>query len=124
MHGIPCTIVFTLVDGAVLAGENYANPSISRQSTRESPTLPVNVDTLVFPYACLHFYFDIYNYLFSRVHTTDGDLSPEPSNSTEGMVLATSMVGADLKKPGQDQEFGVVPASVTQSISPGKLWLH
>ena len=56
-----------------------------------------------------------------KVRITGGGQHPEPPNFTEDMVLAASMMRADLEMPGQAEEYGVPPASVVKSFPPGNI---
>ena len=56
-----------------------------------------------------------------NIRNTDACQRSERPNLPEDLVLAASMMGIDLEIPGQVQEYGVPPASVVQSFSPGNM---
>ena len=56
-----------------------------------------------------------------KVRITGGGQHPEPPNYTEDMVLAASMMRADLEMSGQADEYGVPPTSVVESFPPGNI---
>ena len=75
---------------------------------------------------------DIYYLLFFRVKKEDIEYKKKiritgggqhPANFTEDMVLAASMMRADLEMTGQAEEYGVSPASVVESFPPGNIKL-